>query len=62
MQNTATASLYTYTPYQPNPASLASYPGQGDACSSYGNRNFHRMFTDYFGSTGGGTPTTGTTA
>jgi cell wall-associated NlpC family hydrolase len=52
--NTATASLYNYTPYQPNAASLASYPGTGDACSSYGNRNFYFLFTGYFGSTGGG--------
>jgi cell wall-associated NlpC family hydrolase len=57
VQNRATATLYTYTPYQPNTASLAAYPGEGDACSSYGNRNFFRMFTDYFGSTGGGKPT-----
>ena len=52
--NTATASLYNYTPYQPNAASLASYPGTGNACSSYGNRNFYFLFTAYFGSTGGG--------
>jgi cell wall-associated NlpC family hydrolase len=57
VQNRATATLYTYTPYQPNAASLAAYPGEGDACSSYGNRNFFRLFTDYFGSTGGGKPT-----
>ncbi len=54
--NQATASLYNYTPYQPNTASLAAYPGTGDACSSYGNRNFFRMFQRYFGSTGGGKP------
>jgi cell wall-associated NlpC family hydrolase len=47
--NTATASLYNYTPYQPNAASLASYPGTGDACSSYGNRNFFFLFHRYFG-------------
>ncbi len=52
--NTATASLYNYTPYQPNPASLAAYPGVGDACSAYGNRNFFFLFNRYFGSTGGG--------
>jgi cell wall-associated NlpC family hydrolase len=57
VQNRATATLYTYTPYQPNAASLAAYPGEGDACSSYGNRNFFRMFTEYFGGTGGGKPT-----
>jgi len=56
--NTATASLYNYTPYQPNPASLAAYPGEGDRCSSYGNRNFFFLYQTYFGSTGGGTPVT----
>ena len=57
VQNRATATLYTYTPYQPNAASLAAYPGEGDACSSYGNRNFFRLFHEYFGTTGGGKPT-----
>jgi cell wall-associated NlpC family hydrolase len=56
ISNLATASLYTYTPYQPNAASLAAYPGRGDACSSYGNRNFFFQFRDWFGSTGGGLP------
>ena len=56
--NTATASLYNYTPYQPNTASLTSYPGTGDACSSYGNRNFYYLFTEWFGSTGGGSSVT----
>ena len=56
VQNTATATLYTYTPYQPNPASLAAYPGEGDRCSSYGNRNFFYEFQRYFGPTGGGRP------
>ena len=54
IRNTATASLYDYTPYQPNSASLAGYPGEGDSCSSYGNRNFFFLFQKYFGSTGGG--------
>ncbi len=54
VRNLATASLYTYTPYQPNDASLAAYPGTGDKCSSYGNRNIFRMFQKYFGATGGG--------
>ena len=49
IQNNATAALYNYTPYQPNAASLASYPGTGDACSSYGNRNFWFYFSDWFG-------------
>lgn len=52
--NIATASLYVYTPYQPNAAALAAYPGAGDKCSAYGNRNFFRMFQKYFGDTGGG--------
>jgi len=54
IRNIATASLYDYTPYQPNAASLAAYPGVGDKCSSYGNRNFFFMFQKYFGTTGGG--------
>ena len=56
--NQATAGLYNYTPYQPNPASLAAYPGEGDQCSSYGNRNFFFLYQHYFGSTGGGRPAT----
>ena len=54
IRNTATASLYNYTPYQPNAASLAAYPGTGDSCSTYGNRNFFMLFQKYFGVTGGG--------
>jgi cell wall-associated NlpC family hydrolase len=57
--NRATATLYTYTPYQPNAAALAAYPGVGDACSAYGNRNFFRMFQNTFGPTGGGKDPTG---
>ena len=58
IKNTATASLYNYTPYQPNAAALAAYPGVGDRCSAYGNRNFFYLFRKYFGSTGGGASTT----
>jgi Carbohydrate binding domain. len=50
IRNQATAGLYNYTPYQPNPAALANLYGTGDGCSSYGNRNFWRMFSDWFGS------------
>jgi hypothetical protein len=50
IQNKATAGLYIYTPYQPNAAALANLYGTGDGCSSYGNRNFWRIFTDWFGS------------
>ncbi|MDO4242229.1 MAG: hypothetical protein Q4C85_00435 [Actinomyces sp.] len=50
--NRATAALYNYTPYQPNAADLANMQGTGDACSSYGNRNFWRYYRLWFGSTG----------
>jgi hypothetical protein len=51
IENQATAALYIYTPYTPNAAALNNMYGTGDACSSYGNRNFWRLFTDWFGST-----------
>ncbi|MFU8945621.1 hypothetical protein ACLRGF_02710 [Mycetocola zhadangensis] len=54
IQNAATAGLYNYTPYQPNAAALANLYGTGDGCSAYGNRNFWRMYTDWYGSTTGG--------
>ncbi|MDH6256018.1 hypothetical protein M2121_001570, partial [Aurantimicrobium minutum] len=54
IENRATAALYYYTPYTPNQAALSNLYGTGDACSAYGNRNFWRMFTDWFGSTHGG--------
>lgn len=49
--NQATAGLYIYTPYRPNQAALDNLYGTGDGCSSYGNRNFWRIFNDWFGST-----------
>lgn len=51
LQNQATAGLYNYTPYQPNHAALSNLYGSGDSCSAYGNRNFWRMYNDWFGST-----------
>jgi hypothetical protein len=51
MQTEATAALYNYTPYQPNVAALNNLYGTGDSCSAYGNRNFWRMYRDWFGST-----------
>lgn len=51
IQNQATAALYIYTPYQPNQAALANLRGTGDGCSAYGNRNFWRLFSDWFGRT-----------
>jgi hypothetical protein len=56
IQNQATAGLYNYTPYQPNAAALANLYGTGDGCSAYGNRNFWRLFVDWFGSTQISTP------
>ncbi|MGX1932597.1 hypothetical protein [Microbacterium resistens] len=55
IENAATSALYYYTPYQPNAAALRAGYGEGDACSAYGNRNFYNYFTDWFGSTQGGT-------
>lgn len=49
--NQATAGLYNYTPYQPNGAALNNLYGTGDSCSAYGNRNFWRLYSDWFGST-----------
>lgn len=46
--NQATAGLYNYTPYTPNEAALQALYSVGDACSSYGNRNFWRLWTDWF--------------
>src|SRR3990167_10319914 len=51
LDNQATAGIYNYTPYQPNQAALNNLYGTGDGCSAYGNRNFWRMFNDWFGST-----------
>lgn len=51
IKTNATAGLYNYTPYQPNQAALNNLYGTGDACSAYGNRNFWRVYTDWFGST-----------
>lgn len=63
IQTQATASLYNYTPYQPNQAALSNLYGTGDGCSAYGNRNFWRIYSDWFGSTLGSlwrTPENGT--
>lgn len=52
IQNRATASLYSYTPYQPNQAALNA--GYGEApCGAYGNRNFWLYYNQWFGSTYG---------
>ena len=49
IENQATAGLYNYTPYQPNASALNNLYGNGDSCGAYGNRNFWRMFNDWFG-------------
>lgn len=49
LQNQATTGLYVYTPYQPNQAALSNLYGTGDDCSAYGNRNFWRIYSDWFG-------------
>ncbi len=49
IKNKATAALYYYTPYTPNKAALANITGTGDKCSSYGNRNFWRLWNQWFG-------------
>ncbi|MGB3008838.1 MAG: hypothetical protein WBB33_00590 [Candidatus Saccharimonadales bacterium] len=51
IETKATAALYTYTPYQPNQSALNNLYGSGDRCSAYGNRNFWRVYSDWFLST-----------
>lgn len=49
IENYATAGLYIYTPYRPNQAALNAGWGTGDACSTYGNRNFYNFYKAWFG-------------
>ncbi|MFT8987068.1 MAG: hemagglutinin [Bifidobacterium psychraerophilum] len=49
IDNEATALLYIYTPYQPNAAALNAGFGEGNSCSSYGNRNFSLIYANWFG-------------
>lgn len=56
IQNRATQALYNYTPYQPNPATLAAPMGATVNCGAYGNINFLRYFNSWFGSTETSTP------
>jgi hypothetical protein len=51
IQNRATQALYNYTPYQPNDATLNAPMGTTVSCGAYGNLNFYRYFTQWFGST-----------
>lgn len=50
-KNQATAGLHYYTPYTPNQAAMANLTGTGDGCSSYGNRNFWRLYNYWFSKT-----------
>lgn len=54
IQNQATAALYNYTPYQPNAGALNNMYGTA-ACGAYGNRNYWRLYNDWFGTTYGDT-------
>ncbi|MCY7405630.1 MAG: hypothetical protein LH475_13585 [Cryobacterium sp.] len=49
IENQATANLYNYTPYQPNPVAVDKAGAWGDACSTYGNLNFWLFYNDWFG-------------
>ncbi len=49
IETKATAALYTYTPYQPNQAALDNLYGSAPPCGAYGNRNFWRIYNDWFG-------------
>lgn len=51
IENQATAGLYNYTPYQPNPATLAVGLGETATCGAYGNKNFWWYYNLWFGST-----------
>ncbi len=46
VENQATASLYNYTPYQPD---LMAYTGTEETCSTSGNLNFYAIFNAWFG-------------
>ncbi|MFT2816928.1 cell wall-binding repeat-containing protein [Leifsonia sp. A12D58] len=59
--NKATAALYYYTPWQPNASALAGDWGVElpDKCASYGNLNFWRQYSAWFGDpTSAGSPST----
>ena len=55
LENQATASLYNYTPFQPNQALLS---GNHDRCSSDGNYNFFNIYQRWFGDPRSSAPAT----
>lgn len=50
IRNQATANLYNYTPYQPTASAQRGANASGDACASFGNLNFSRIYRQWFGS------------
>jgi LysM repeat protein len=48
MRNQATAGLHYYTPYTHNQIAVTNLASAGDSCSSYGNRNFWRIYNYWF--------------
>jgi len=56
VRNQATHALYVYTPYTPNASALKYLYSEvpdgvsGKSCAAYGNRNFWRLYSDWFGS------------
>ena len=50
--NRATSALYRYTPYQPGgTGTYTGSDGKQYSCYSYGNENFFKYFTNWFGDT-----------
>lgn len=47
IRSQSTAALYYYTPYQPNAQVLAG--NEADPCGAFGNLNFWRIYTAWFG-------------
>ena len=58
IQNYATAALYNYTPYQPDPTVLAGPFAPKDSCASFGNYNFWVYYNTWFGAEAIVPPTT----
>lgn len=53
--NRATAALYNYTPFTPTQITLdvGAAAVQDDVCATYGNRNFFRNYSQWFGTPNG---------
>jgi hypothetical protein len=57
LKNIATAALYYYTPYQPNEAAIAG--DANAACGAFGNLNFWKFYSEWFGNPTRGSITQG---